>query len=193
MGFWRQPQQVWFRRALFQIHLWTGVIVGLYIIVPVLLSQLLRRALLRGGPAPLQRVLAALGPVSQCTGACVPFNFFGGVGSITPEMLGFVAFDERSRSQQRLNDYTVNLSGELFAMRDICPHRGVPLSAGRIVCKDGWSLSVQAGDGLYSNPRESGAARYNMVEVGYVERADGSAYYPRQFGRWSGTVCGFRN
>ena len=33
MGFWRQPQQVWFRRALFQIHLWTGVIVGLYIIV----------------------------------------------------------------------------------------------------------------------------------------------------------------
>lgn len=41
--------------------------VGLYIIVPVLLSQLLRRALLRGGPAPLQRVLAALGPVSLCS------------------------------------------------------------------------------------------------------------------------------
>lgn len=60
------------------------------------------------------RLQQALGPVSQCTGACVPFNFFGGVGSITPEMLGFVAFDERSRSQQRLNDYTVNLSGELF-------------------------------------------------------------------------------
>ena len=24
-------------------------------------------------------------------------------------------------------------SGELFALRDICPHRGVPLSAGRIL------------------------------------------------------------
>ena len=61
----------------------------------------------------------------------------------------------------------------------------------RIVCKDGWSLSVQAGDGLYSSPRESGASRYSMVEVGFVERADGSAYRPRQFGRWSGTVCGW--
>lgn len=29
----RQPQKVWLRRALFQIHLWTGVGVGLYIVV----------------------------------------------------------------------------------------------------------------------------------------------------------------
>ncbi len=34
-------------------------------------------------------------------------------------------------------------SGELFAMRDICPHRGVPLSAGRIVCKDGAEETVE--------------------------------------------------
>jgi iron complex outermembrane receptor protein len=60
------------------------------------------------------RLAQALGPVSQCTGACVPFNIFGGAGSITPEMLGFVAFDERSRSQQRLRDYTFNVTGELF-------------------------------------------------------------------------------
>lgn len=56
----------------------------------------------------------ALGPISQCTGDCVPFNIFGGVGSITPEMLGFVGFTERSRSDQKLNDYTANLSGTLF-------------------------------------------------------------------------------
>ena len=60
------------------------------------------------------RLAQALGPVAQCTGACVPFNIFGGLGSITPAMLAFVAFDERSRSQQRLEDYTANLSGELF-------------------------------------------------------------------------------
>lgn len=34
--FWRralrQPQQLWIRKALFQIHLWTGIIVGLYIV-----------------------------------------------------------------------------------------------------------------------------------------------------------------
>ncbi len=29
---WRQPQQLWIRKAMFQIHLWTGIIVGLYII-----------------------------------------------------------------------------------------------------------------------------------------------------------------
>ncbi len=38
--------------------------VGLYIVVPVLFAQLLRRALLRGGETRLQRVLSALGPVS---------------------------------------------------------------------------------------------------------------------------------
>ncbi|MBB5710255.1 TonB-dependent receptor domain-containing protein [Sphingomonas xinjiangensis] len=60
------------------------------------------------------RLAQALGPVDQCTGACVPFNIFGGQGSITPAMLAFVAFDEKSRSSQELQDYTFNVSGELF-------------------------------------------------------------------------------
>ena len=29
----RRPQRLWFRRALFQIHLWTGIAVGFYIVV----------------------------------------------------------------------------------------------------------------------------------------------------------------
>jgi iron complex outermembrane receptor protein len=56
----------------------------------------------------------ALGPVSACTGACVPFNIFGGVGSITQPMLDYVTFDERDKSHQRLGDFTANLSGDLF-------------------------------------------------------------------------------
>jgi uncharacterized iron-regulated membrane protein len=32
MGFWKQPKQTVLRRVLFQIHLWTGVAVGLYIV-----------------------------------------------------------------------------------------------------------------------------------------------------------------
>jgi len=56
----------------------------------------------------------ALGPVSQCTGACVPFNIFGGAGSVTQAMLDYVAFDERDKSSQRLWDFTANLSGDLF-------------------------------------------------------------------------------
>ena len=29
----QQPQRVWFRRAIFQVHLWTGLALGLYIVV----------------------------------------------------------------------------------------------------------------------------------------------------------------
>lgn len=32
MGFWKQPKPTFLRRALFQIHLWTGVGVGLYMV-----------------------------------------------------------------------------------------------------------------------------------------------------------------
>ncbi|MEG3168351.1 TonB-dependent receptor [Sphingomonas sp. LB3N6] len=61
-----------------------------------------------------QRLAQALGPLSQCTGECVPFNIFGGAGSITPQMLAFVGFTERAKSNQELRDYTANLTGELF-------------------------------------------------------------------------------
>src|SRR5262245_65831774 len=27
----RQPQKIWLRRALFQVHLWSGIAIGLYI------------------------------------------------------------------------------------------------------------------------------------------------------------------
>src|SRR5213592_880708 len=30
---WRQPQKVWLRRALFQVHLWTGIGAGIYILL----------------------------------------------------------------------------------------------------------------------------------------------------------------
>lgn len=60
------------------------------------------------------KVAQALGPVSQCTGDCVPLNIFGGVGSITPAMLKFIGFDERDSSSQSMEDYTANLSGSLL-------------------------------------------------------------------------------
>ena len=33
LQFWRQPQRVWLRKALFQVHLWTGIGAGLYVLV----------------------------------------------------------------------------------------------------------------------------------------------------------------
>src|SRR4051812_32754505 len=32
-GWLRRPQNVWLRRATFQVHLWTGVALGLYVLV----------------------------------------------------------------------------------------------------------------------------------------------------------------
>jgi len=58
----------------------------------------------------------ALGPVGACTGGCTPFNIFGGAGSITPQMLNYVAFTQRDSSRQRLWDFSANLSGGLFEL-----------------------------------------------------------------------------
>lgn len=63
--------------------------------------------------ANLQR---ALGPVAACTAPCVPFNLFGGAGSITPEMYNWVAFVQRDASEQQLWDFSANLSGSLFEL-----------------------------------------------------------------------------
>lgn len=63
--------------------------------------------------ANLQR---ALGPVAACTAPCVPFNIFGGAGSITQPMLDFVAFTQRDSSVQELWDFSANISGGLFEL-----------------------------------------------------------------------------
>ena len=41
MGFIDRPQRVWFRRALFQVHLWAGVGIGLYVIAISLSGSIL--------------------------------------------------------------------------------------------------------------------------------------------------------
>src|SRR3954471_7819904 len=61
--------------------------------------------------ANLQR---ARGPVAACTSPCVPFNIFGGSGSITQQMLDYVAFIQRDSSQHRVWDVSANLTGALF-------------------------------------------------------------------------------
>ncbi len=113
------------------------------------------------------KLAQALGPVSLCTGECVPFNVFGGVGSVTPAMLSFVTFDERSRSSQTLNDYTANLSGDLF-----------DLPAGPVGFAVGYEHRLQRGSydpdpviaaGLGSDiPSQPSRGGYNSDEV-YAE------------------------
>lgn len=60
----------------------------------------------------------ALGPLAVCqaTAGCVPFNFFGGAGSITQDMMDYVTFVQRDKSQQVTWDFTGNVSGNLFQL-----------------------------------------------------------------------------
>ena len=60
------------------------------------------------------RLRTALGPVADCTGECVPFNLFGGVGSITQEMIDYVGFIQKDSSEQKTWDFTGNISGSLL-------------------------------------------------------------------------------
>jgi iron complex outermembrane receptor protein len=66
------------------------------------------------GNVNAQRVVQALGPLASCTAPCVPLNLFGGAGSITPEMLNYIGFIQRDSSEQELQDYSANITGDLI-------------------------------------------------------------------------------
>lgn len=42
----------------------------------------------------------------------------------------------------------------------------------KVVCKDGFTMSVQASSFSYCNPREDDAERYSEVEVGYPNQKE---------------------
>jgi iron complex outermembrane receptor protein len=62
------------------------------------------------------RLRIALGPVSACTGECVPFNIFGGAGSITQAMIDYVSFVQDDSARQTVWDLTANLSGNIVEL-----------------------------------------------------------------------------
>lgn len=115
------------------------------------------------GNVRADRVAQAIGPIANCVAPCVPLNLFGGLGSITPEMLAFIAFTERDKSSQHLYDYTANLSGELF-----------DLPAGPVGVAFGYEHRVQSGSftpdpivsaGLGADiPAQPASGRYNVDE-----------------------------
>lgn len=56
-------------------------------------------------------------PVCQNTAnGCVPLNIFGGLGSITPDMLAFVGLDSMVRRLVKLSVVTGSVSGDLFGV-----------------------------------------------------------------------------
>ncbi len=86
------------------------------------------------GTYNIAHIQRALGPVADCTAPCVPLDFFGGPGSITPEMLDYILFTENDRSEQKLTSWTANISGEAFE-----------LPAGALTFASGYEYRKQSG------------------------------------------------
>ena len=113
------------------------------------------------------KVAQALGPLAACVAPCVPLNIFGGNGSITPAMLAFIGFTERDKSQQKLQDYSANLSGDL-----------VDLPAGPLAFAVGYEHRFQSASfdpdpivaaGLSADiPAQPAKGKYNSDEI-YAE------------------------
>ncbi|KGO97823.1 TonB-dependent receptor [Novilysobacter defluvii] len=67
------------------------------------------------GSYNILNIATALGDPAVCaaTPGCVPLDLFGGPGSITPEMLAWIQPVVRDRSEQQLDQFTANVSGDL--------------------------------------------------------------------------------
>ncbi|MDH7452170.1 TonB-dependent receptor [Luteimonas composti] len=68
------------------------------------------------GSYNVRRINEALGDPAACAtiAGCVPLNLFGGVGTITPEMLAFIQPVVRDRSSNSLSLVSANVTGDLF-------------------------------------------------------------------------------
>ncbi|MGN6728934.1 MAG: TonB-dependent receptor domain-containing protein [Rhodanobacteraceae bacterium] len=70
------------------------------------------------GTYNIAHIQKAVGPLADCQAdpACVPLNLFGGPGTITPDMLNYILFNEHDTSHQSLGLFTANLNGDLFKL-----------------------------------------------------------------------------
>lgn len=74
---------------------------------------------IRAGVGPSffdQDGIARCGTPDNPVADCVPLNFFGGIGTITPEMLDYMSFTAQSTIGFKMTNYFANLSGELFEL-----------------------------------------------------------------------------
>lgn len=62
----------------------------------------------------------------------------------------------------------------------------------RVVCADGFSISIQASSFNYCSPREDDAVAYESVELGFPNRPDPFILaYAEEQGNWTETVYGY--
>jgi iron complex outermembrane receptor protein len=66
----------------------------------------------------VDRLAVALGPNDRCaaTQGCVPFNIFGDASAMTDAMLDYVRVNAKDRNGTSQDDFTANITGDLFSM-----------------------------------------------------------------------------
>jgi uncharacterized iron-regulated membrane protein len=97
MSFLRRPQNTWIRRAVFQVHLWSGIILGLYIVVVCVSGSAIvfRNDLYdvferwtKAGPTHAQSQMIAAGYASMRWFGELHGRFFLGASGMTANAIG---------------------------------------------------------------------------------------------------------
>jgi iron complex outermembrane receptor protein len=116
------------------------------------------------GNVRADRVAQAIGPIANCTAPCVPLNLFGGLGSITPAMLDWIAFTEHDNSSQHLWGLTANITGTVVEL----PAGGLDIAIGVEHRNQKAQFTpdpiVSAGLGA-DIPAQPAAGHYNVDEI----------------------------
>ncbi|WMS87434.1 TonB-dependent receptor domain-containing protein [Pleionea litopenaei] len=76
-----------------------------------------RATQLKTGALNAARIKRALGPLAECQAdpLCVPLNIFG-AGSITQDMLDYISFTQKDVSENKIQMFAANITGDLFEM-----------------------------------------------------------------------------
>jgi iron complex outermembrane recepter protein len=115
------------------------------------------------------RLQTALGPLAVCnaTPGCVPFNIFGGAGTITQDQLDWITFEQHDESWQKQWDWTGNVTGSLFEL----PGGPLGVAAGFEFRKQRGAFNpdpvIAAGLGA-DIPAQPTSGKYNVKEL-YAE------------------------
>ncbi|MDP4528612.1 TonB-dependent receptor [Alkalimonas delamerensis] len=110
-----------------------------------------RASQLNFGSYNARRMATGLGPLANCEAeaGCVPLNVFG-PGALTPEMLAYIQPVVRDNSENTLNLFSANLTGDLLS-----------LPAGELAFATGWEYRKYRGN--YRPDSLTVAGEYNGV------------------------------
>jgi iron complex outermembrane recepter protein len=89
------------------------------------------------GQIDMQRLMLGIGPTANCTGDCVPVDFFGGQGALTQEMIDYIAFTAYESTEQKQSNLFAGFSTSL---NDVLPAGPLGVAFGFEMRKDDYNF-----------------------------------------------------